>query len=123
MRSVRSKDTGPELLIRKLVYRLGYRYRLHCKDLPGRPDLVFRARRKAIFVHGCFWHSHDCPAGRNRPSSNLQYWEPKLARNKDRDEENIAALNASGWRIMVIWECEARKDSTLTKRIQCFLES
>lgn len=111
MRRIKSKDMKPELLIRSLVHRMGYRFRLHAKDLPGKPDLVFRSRRKVIFVHGCFWHGHEragCLDGRV-PKSNVGYWGPKLVRNKKRDAEHIAALEAAGWKVKVIWECETNR--------------
>ena len=92
MRRVRGKDTGPEMVVRRLLTALGYRYRLHRADLPGRPDIVFPGRRKAIFVHGCFWHGHDCRAGRNRPASNTSYWSVKLARTMARDERHCREL-------------------------------
>jgi DNA mismatch endonuclease, patch repair protein len=119
MRQIRSKDTAPELIVRKLVYRLGYRYRLHRTDLPGKPDLVFSAKQKVIFVHGCFWHQHRCI---NRmPQSNQTYWVPKLARNKARDARNMRELRASGWNVLVIWECETKNTDVLAKVIRRFL--
>jgi DNA mismatch endonuclease (patch repair protein) len=95
MRAIRSKDMQPELKVRSLVHKLGYRFRLHRKDLPGKPDLVFGPRRKVIFVHGCFWHSHNCKTA-HVPKSNLEYWGPKLERNKTRDGKNIEALQMKG---------------------------
>ena len=109
MRRVRGKDTGPEMLVRRLLTALGYRYRLHRADLPGRPDIVFPGRRKAIFVHGCFWHGHDCRAGRNRPASNASYWSVKLARTMARDERHGRELRQAGWTTLVLWECEILK--------------
>lgn len=120
MRAIRSKDMQPELKVRSLVHKLGYRFRLHRKDLPGKPDLVFGPRRKVIFVHGCFWHSHTCKAA-HIPKSNQEYWGPKLERNKIRDGRNIEALEANGWRALVIWECEARDEGGLKKRVTAFL--
>jgi DNA mismatch endonuclease, patch repair protein len=123
MRRIRSKGMKPELAVRKLVHRLRYRYRLHRKDLPGKPDLVFGPRHKAIFVHGCFWHGHDDPAcldGRV-PRSNEGYWLPKLARNKERDAANVGALEAAGWGVLVIWECEVRNVEALKARLVAFL--
>ena len=110
MRGIRSKDMKPEMLVRKLSYALGYRHRLHRKDLPGKPDLVYPGRRKVIFVHGCFWHQHedlDCKISR-KPKSNLEYWEPKLERNVRRDVENQAELREQGWEVLMIWECQCR---------------
>jgi DNA mismatch endonuclease, patch repair protein len=121
MRRIKSKDMKPELLIRRLVHGLGYRYRLHRKDMPGRPDLVFGPRRKVIFVHGCFWHQHtSCREGR-LPGSNAEYWQPKLARNVRRDAENLASLEASGWHTLVIWECEMKSPEALKRRLRKFL--
>jgi DNA mismatch endonuclease (patch repair protein) len=120
MRSIRSKDMQPELAVRRLAHKLGYRFRLHRKDLPGKPDLVFGPRQKVIFVHGCFWHSHDCKAAHN-PKSNQEYWVPKLERNKARDGKNIEGLEAKGWQVLVIWECEVRDEVALRKRLRTFL--
>lgn len=120
MRAIRSKDMRPELAVRSLVHKLGYRFRLHRKNLPGKPDLVFASRRKVIFVHGCFWHSHNCKIAHG-PKSNLQYWGPKLEHNRTRDQKNIDALRADGWKTMVVWECEIRSVRTLEKRIKAFL--
>ena len=108
MRAIRSGGMKPEMIVRSLVHRMGYRYRLHAKNLPGKPDLVFRPRKKAIFVHGCFWHQHakeDCKDGR-QPKSNTGYWAPKLTRNVERDAANVAALKKLGWGILILWECE-----------------
>lgn len=120
MRAIRSKDMRPELAVRRLVHKLGYRFRLHRRDLPGKPDLVFSRRRKVIFVHGCFWHSHNCKAA-HIPKSNLDYWVPKLERNKTRDAKHIDTLAAEGWRSLVIWECETFDEHSLTKRVKKFL--
>jgi DNA mismatch endonuclease (patch repair protein) len=106
MSRVRSANTNPELTIRKLVYRLGYRYRLNVTSLPGKPDLVFRSRKKVIFVHGCFWHQHECRRGSRQPTTNQEYWRKKLGRNTARDLENISDLRKLGWGVLVIWECE-----------------
>jgi DNA mismatch endonuclease (patch repair protein) len=120
MRRIRSKDMLPELAVRSMVHRMGYRFRLHRKDLPGKPDLVFVARRKVIFVHGCFWHAHDCKTA-HRPKSNADYWGPKLKRNQARDERNLVALVAQGWKPLVIWECELKKGLCAGARIRRFL--
>lgn len=124
MSVIRSTGMKPEMLVRSLVHRMGYRHRLHAKDLPGKPDLVFRPRKKVIFVHGCFWHQHakeDCQDGR-QPKSNTGYWAPKLARNVERDASNVAALKAAGWRVLVLWECDVLKGgSRLQERIRKFL--
>lgn len=121
MANIRSKGMAPEMAVRRLVHRLGYRYRLHRKDLPGKPDLVFPARCKAIFVHGCFWHQHrGCSDGRT-PRSNKSYWVPKLERNKKRDKVNRAKLTKMGWRNLVIWECCTAKPARLERLIKKFL--
>ena len=124
MRRIKSKNTKPEMVVRSLVHRLGYRYRLHRLDLPGKPDLVFSPRRKIIFVHGCFWHGHedpDCADGRRQPKSNLDYWLPKLARNKERDQVQAAEIETLGWAVMIVWECETRDRPGLTARLRAFL--
>jgi DNA mismatch endonuclease (patch repair protein) len=123
MRRIKSKGMQPELAVRQLVHRLGYRYRLHRKDLPGKPDLVFGPARKAIFVHGCFWHGHDDPACRDgrAPRSNESYWLPKLTRNKERDAVSVGALKAAGWHVLVVWECETRDAEGLRARLESFL--
>src|SRR5215475_2236185 len=111
MRAIRAKDTAPERSIRSMVYRLGYRFRLHRKDLPGKPDMVFPARRKVIFVHGCFWHQHPgCREGRV-PGSRREYWEPKLKRNQERDASAQSGLKQIGWQCLVLWECELKDAS------------
>lgn len=122
MRAIRSKGMKPELKVRGLAYKLGYRFRLHSKDLPGKPDMVFASRRKVIFIHGCFWHSHDCKSA-HVPKSNQEYWIPKLARNQRRDAHNLEALQINGWQAAVIWECETRDEQELTKRLKSFLDN
>lgn len=125
MRRIRSEDTSPEMLVRRTVHGLGYRYRLHGQDLPGKPDLVFAGRRKVIFVNGCFWHGHEdpgCPIVR-LPKSNPDYWLPKLERNKERDVANRAALKKANWDVLTVWECETRDSDTLAKTIRKFLGS
>ena len=124
MAAIRSRDTKPEMIVRRLVHGMGYRYRLHRKDLPGKPDLVFGPRRKVIFVHGCFWHQHEaehCLDGR-KPKSNTGYWNGKLARNVARDKKNRQLLEEAGWRVLVIWECETRDIAALRRRISAFLD-
>lgn len=122
MSRIRSRDTNPEMAVRRLTYGLGYRYRLHTSDLPGRPDLVFRSRRKAIFVHGCYWHRHDCPSGRREPKSNRKFWIPKLNGNRDRDRENQHRLRKMGWDVLTVWACESADTEDLTQRITSFLD-
>ena len=120
MRAIRSKDTLPEIAVRSLIHRLGYRFRLHRQDLPGKPDLVFPARRKVIFVHGCFWHSHACKPGLV-PKSKRDFWLPKLRQNKARDGRNLKALTQLGWNALVIWQCELKDSSAIRKRVVQFL--
>jgi DNA mismatch endonuclease (patch repair protein) len=121
MSRVRNKDTKPEMRVRRLVHALGYRYRLHAGRLPGRPDLVFKSRRKVIFVHGCFWHRHEgCPLCR-MPKSRLRFWKPKLNANRKRDLANQDKLVKLGWDYMIVWECELRDTDELASRIQSFL--
>lgn len=121
MRAVKGKDTGLEMRVRRLVHSIGYRYRLHRKDLPGKPDLVFPARRKVIFVNGCFWHQHDCPRGSRTPKANRDYWSRKLERNKNRDRANLARLRDDGWDALVVWECEAKDPDLVAAKIRTFL--
>ncbi|WP_419934622.1 very short patch repair endonuclease [Candidatus Palauibacter sp.] len=122
MRAVRSHDTGPELAVRRMVREMGYGYRLHQKDLPGKPDLVFRGRRKAVFVHGCFWHGHGCPRGARRPKRNREYWTAKISRNRERDERNIQELVSVRWDVLVLWECQLRDSDRLRGLIKAFLD-
>lgn len=122
MALIRHTHTKPELLVRRLLHRLGYRYRLHRRDLPGTPDLVFPSRRTVLFVHGCFWHRHvDCALAR-LPKSRLEFWAPKLQANKERDARKIEALKAAGWRVGVVWECQLRDRDTLARRLRAFLD-
>jgi DNA mismatch endonuclease (patch repair protein) len=120
MAAVRSKNTQPEMLVRRLVHSMGYRYRIHKHELPGKPDLVFSGRHKVIFVHGCFWHQHGCK-GSHLPKTNRRYWLPKLKRNRARDAEHLKALRAGGWRSLILWECELGNDVSLRRRISKFL--
>jgi len=114
MSRIRSRDTKPEMAVRRALHASGLRYRLHRKGLPGRPDLVFPGRRIALFVHGCFWHQHGCCLS-HAPASRLEYWGPKLRRNKERDAENTKALEATAWTVMQIWECETRVPAVLAE--------
>jgi len=120
MKRVQSKNTQPEMAVRSLVHGMGFRYALHRRDLPGNPDLVFPARDRVIFVHGCFWHGHSCRAGRNRPSSNTAYWTAKLERNCNRDAANLRRLRSLGWRVLVLWECELKNPARLRARVKRF---
>ena len=121
MALIRSKDTKAELAVRRLVHRMGFRYRLHSGKLPGRPDLVFSRKRKVIFVHGCFWHSHkNCPKSRP-PKSKLGYWVPKLESNRKRDTKNQRKLRRQGWQLLIVWECQV-KNVSIAHRIRHFLD-
>jgi DNA mismatch endonuclease Vsr len=120
MRAIHNRDTLPEMAVRSIVHRLGYRFRLHRKDLPGRPDLVFPSRHKVIFVHGCFWHAHACKRGLV-PNSNRDFWLPKLRGNKVRDRRNLKALADLGWDALVIWQCELKDTSAVRLRVKRFL--
>jgi len=122
MRAVKSVDTGPEMIVRRMLHKLGYRYRLHRKDLPGKPDLVFPSRKAVIFVHGCFWHAHNCKRGARTPKTNTQYWIDKIRRNVERDAQAIINLKAAGWRVLVIWECELKDIDRLRSRSVTFLQ-
>lgn len=122
MRSVRDKGTKPELAVRRLAFRLGFRYRLNRKDLPGKPDLVFTKLRKVIFVHGCFWHGHDCKSGVNRPKTNIDYWDNKLRRNRERDLLHYQQLSDLSWRYLVVWECELRDLPAIEAKLLAFLK-
>ena len=124
MARVKGKDTGPEIVVRRVAYGLGYRYRLHGRGLPGKPDLVFKKRRKLIFVHGCFWHRHaakSCKLAR-LPKSRLDFWRQKLELNRLRDVKNLRALRKAGWRVLVIWECELIDLRRVRRRLRSFLE-
>jgi DNA mismatch endonuclease (patch repair protein) len=121
MRAVKSQDTKPEMQVRRLVHAMGYRYRLHAKNLAGKPDLVFASRKKVIFVHGCFWHGHDCKRGKRIPKTNTDYWLGKVGRNRTRDDAVLAALKAAGWRALTIWECEMADQDALRLRLSTFL--
>lgn len=121
MAAVKSKDTKPELIVRRLAHSLGYRFRLHRKDLPGRPDIVFPARGAVIFVHGCYWHGHHCKRGARIPKTNTAYWKAKIERNVARDVANVAAIEAAGWRVLVLWECEMKDVEVLTQQLVDFL--
>lgn len=117
MSRIGAKNTAPEMLVRRMLHRLGFRFRLHRRDLPGRPDIVLPARRAVVFVHGCFWHAHGCKIGRP-PKSRPEFWGPKLARNRARDDANVTALEAMGWRSVVVWQCEIRDHASLEARLK-----
>lgn len=121
MRKVRSENTSPEMKVRRLVYSMGYRYRLHRKELPGKPDLTFFSRKKVIFIHGCFWHGHSCKRGARIPKTNTEYWIQKIEKNKVRDEKNIRSLHEKGFQVLILWECEIKEESQLKGKILAFL--
>ena len=122
MANVKSKDTHPELQVRRMLHGMGYRYRLHRKDLPGRPDLTFVSRKKVVFVNGCFWHRHSgCPRA-TIPATNTEFWAAKLERNRKRDERNRALLKSEGWKEITVWECQLREPAAIAERLVSFLE-
>ena len=121
MRRVKGRGTSTELVVRRLVWSLGGRYRLNLSDLPGKPDLVLSSRRLAVFVHGCFWHGHDCKRGARTPKANRTYWEAKISRNRARDEIVRSALEAAGWRVETVWECELKDRAALELRARSWL--
>ena len=125
MRAVKSRDTRPERAVRAAACALGFarRYRLNGAGLPGKPDLVFAAMGKAVFVHGCFWHGHDCKRGAREPKDNADYWRAKIARNRKRDAASLEALRAAGWRTLVVWECQTRDAAALARRLEAFLRN
>ncbi len=123
MSRIRGKDTGPEWAVRRQVHAMGFRYRLHVKGLPGKPDLVLPRHRKVIFVHGCFWHAHGCRASRHTPDTHRRFWKEKFARNAARDRENLCALWQAGWQVLVVWECETKDPERLHAILAEFLAS
>jgi len=123
MRAVKSRDTKPEMIVRRMVHAMGKRYRLHRDDLPGKPDLTFPRLRKIIFVHGCFWHGHDCKRGARQPKDNAGYWSKKISRNKDRDVRTMEALKSLDWDVLIVWECETRNHSIVKEKLNSFLKS
>lgn len=120
MARVRSKNTKPEIEVRSLLHGMGYRFRLHRKELPGKPDIVFTRRRKAIFIHGCFWHGHGCRIGK-LPKSNLGFWRDKIERNRKRDAEKRSELEQLGWSVDEVWQCEIKDSQLLIDRLRNFL--
>ena len=121
MRRVKGRDTGPEMVVRRALRALGVGYRLGGAGLPGRPDVVMKGRRAVIFVHGCFWHGHDCARGAREPKANADYWRAKIGRNRERDRMSEQALAADGWGILTVWECELKDAEALTARLRSFL--
>ena len=122
MSRIRGQHTKPEMEVRRLLHRMGYRYRLHRKDLPGKPDIVFGSRRKVIFVHGCFWHGHSCKRGSRLPKSNVEYWQRKIARNVERHSDQIDELTTAGWAGLTLWECELADMEAIARRLNAFLD-
>ncbi|MCB1921151.1 MAG: DNA mismatch endonuclease Vsr [Candidatus Competibacteraceae bacterium] len=125
MRAVKSRDTKPEMIVRRLVHRAGHRYRLHRADLPGKPDLTFSKKKKIIFVHGCFWHGHNCKRGARQPRQNAEYWIQKISHNKERDIKEQETLQAMGWKVLVIWECQLKLKNreAVDQQIMTFLRA
>lgn len=123
MRAVKGKDTGPEIALRRALHKMGFRYRLNVKTLPGAPDLVFPKYRAIVFVHGCFWHGHHCPRGRRTPKTNAEYWRAKIARNVERDRKTIAALRRHGWFVKISWECDLKNSPGEANKIAGWLMS
>lgn len=121
MSRIRARDTQPEIIVRRLLHAAGYRFRLHRRDLPGKPDLVFAGRRKVVLVHGCFWHRHNCQFGRVKPRTNAAFWEAKRNRNVERDRLVGEELRAGGWQIYIVWECEIKALEPLMRRLRRFL--
>ncbi len=121
MRAVKSRDTSPERAVRALLRSFAPGYRLHRKDVPGNPDIAYLGRKQAIFVHGCFWHGHDCARGARAPKANADYWREKIARNRARDAAHLARLDAQGWRALTVWECELKEKDTLEAKLRNFL--
>ncbi|MDD5333173.1 MAG: very short patch repair endonuclease [Rhodoferax sp.] len=122
MSHVKSKDTTPELTVRRLIFGMGYRYRLHDKRLPGKPDLVFAGRRKIVFVNGCFWHGHTGCRYAHLPKTRVNFWRTKIENNRTRDRRNVALLEASGWTVLTVWQCELKTIEALANKLYDFLE-
>lgn len=123
MSRVKGRDTKPELLVRSIIHRLGYRFRLHAKNLPGRPDVVLPRHRKVVFVHGCFWHGHPGCRRAARPSTNREFWDKKIEGNIARDEANVEALRAAGWKVLVVWQCAMKERGRLEQTLSEFLST
>lgn len=122
MARIRGKDSKPELCVRCILHKLGYRFRLHNKQLPGKPDICLPKYKTVIFIHGCYWHRHDCKKGRSFPATNANFWEAKFNGNVERDKRNLSDLEHLGWKTLVIWECEIKEPLHLQKRLQSFLK-
>ena len=122
MSAIKGKDTVPEMIVRRMVHAMGFRYHLHVRSLPGHPDLVFPKRKKIILVHGCFWHRHNCKLGRVIPATRTEFWKKKLNTNKQRDHHNCEVLRSLGWDVLILWECWIKNQHRLQSRIMRFLE-
>lgn len=122
MAKIKSKNTKPEVLLRKALHALGYRYRLHDRKLPGKPDLVFPSRKKVVFINGCFWHGHDCPVGSRLPKTNTEFWRDKRAKNQARDERQLAQLDLLGWESLVVWECDVKAAQGVPIEVREYLD-
>ena len=122
MRAIKGRDTGPELIVRRLLHAMGYRFRLHRRDLPGRPDVVLPRLRLAVFVHGCFWHRHRCRYGQVNPATRADFWRTKFAANVERDRQAARSLRKAGWRVLVVWECQTRDVERLRTRLTAVLD-
>jgi len=123
MSQIRSINTSPEILVRCLIHKMGYRFRLHRKELPGKPDIVLSKHKKIIFVHGCFWHKHKCKYGKVIPKTNAKYWQKKIQGNVQKDRNNICALKKLGWDVLVVWECQLKKPEMILNKITTFLKN
>lgn len=123
MRRVKGKDTSPEIAVRSMLHRMGYRFRLHRQDLPGKPDIVFPTRKKVVFINGCFWHGHDCVRGARVPKTNRKYWIEKIRRNMERDKKSSADLRIIGWKCLVVWECQIKRTAAIEKTLARFLNN
>jgi len=121
MSAIRCKDTAPEIVVRRIVHAMGFRFRLHVRALVGTPDMVFVSRRRIINVHGCFWHQHSCRRGRSEPKTNVEFWKRKRNRNVERDRQTRSELRRAGWKVLDVWECQTRNRLTLEKRLRRFL--
>jgi DNA mismatch endonuclease (patch repair protein) len=123
MTAIKSRHTKPEIIVRSIIHRLGFRFRLHDKKLPGKPDIVLKRHKKIILVHGCFWHIHDCKRGNVTPKTNVEYWQNKRFRNVERDKENLKIYKKQGWKVLVIWECQLKGLNKLKNRLKRFLKN
>lgn len=121
MRAIKHKDTAPEMTVRRLIHAMGFRYRLHRADLPGKPDLVFGPAKRIVFVHGCYWHGHGCSTGGTGAKSNQRYWGPKIQGNRDRDARHLERLESDGWKVLTVWECDVKSEPALRTRLARFL--